>query len=341
MKTMIYGAGAMGTVLGAYLAKAGEDILLVTRNKSHVEGLQKHGAQITGTATFTQQVKVCLPEEIQGTYDIVLLMTKQIDNIATVKSLLPKLEKDGVICTMQNGLPELSVAEVLGMERTYGCAMAWGATMLGEGRVEMTSAADRASLTFSLGSFHTIEDPHFEEIQRLLSIMGEVTVEKNFLGARWAKLLVNSAFSGLSAVLGATFGEIANHKISRRLAQMSIKESIDVAHADHIHIEPIQGKDAVKLLNYNGPIKRWISYQLIPIAMKKHGSIRSSMLQDLEKGRKTEIEAINGVVCQYGDKVGVETPVTDRIVEIVHRYEQGDGKPGWEKLILFEDLLST
>ncbi len=334
MKLAIYGAGAMGTVLGAYLSKAGEQVDLINRNIMHVKGLKEKGAQIIGKIQLTQKVSALLPEEMKEEYDILFLMTKQLDNKQVVKSLVPFLKKDGVICTMQNGLPELSVSEVIGEERTMGCAMAWGATLIGNGISELTSEATYETLSFSLGSFGNVDEQHFQEVKRLLEIMGQVTVETNFIGARWAKLLVNSAFSGLSAVLDATFGEIAEDKTSRKLVQKIIKECIEVANKANIKIEPIQGKDIVKLLDWKGPIKKAISFMIIPIAIKKHKLLKSSMLQDLSKGKKCEIEAINGVVCSYGDKVGIETPINDRIVEIVKEIESGMLKPEWENIQL-------
>lgn len=109
--------------------------------------------------------------------------------------------------------------------------------------------------------------------------------------------------------------------------------------AGGIHIEPIQGKDVVKLLDYNNSIKQKISFAIIPVAIKKHRLIRASMLQDIEKGKPCEVEAINGVVSEYGRKVGVPTPVNDRAVEIIRGIEEGKYKPSFDNLKLFDDVL--
>ncbi|XMB73165.1 ketopantoate reductase family protein [Mycoplasmatota bacterium WC30] len=338
MKVAIFGAGAMGTILGAYITREGYDIDLITRNVSHIEGLKSNGAKVIGKTEFTQKVNALLPEEMTCKYDIILLMTKQLHNKETVQKLVPYLSEKGMICTMQNGLPELSVSEVIGKDKTIGCAMSWGASFVGKGVSELTSEATRDTLTFSIGKFGNNDDEIFNYIVKLLNVMGQVTVEDNFIGARWVKLLVNSAFSGLSAVLGANFGEISKDKKSRLIAQKIIKECIDVAEKANIKIEPIQGKDVVKLLDYKNCIKQKISFMLIPIAMKKHRLIKSSMLNDLAKGRKCEIEAINGVVCKYGDDVGVETPINDRIVEAVHKIENGEFTSKWENIELFKEF---
>ena len=85
MKVCIYGAGSLGTVLGAYVAKSGEEIDLVNRNKAHVAALKEHGATITGTANFNVKVNAMLPEEMKEKYDIIFLMTKQLNNKEVVK----------------------------------------------------------------------------------------------------------------------------------------------------------------------------------------------------------------------------------------------------------------
>jgi len=336
LRIAIFGAGAMGTVLGAYLVQAGKQIDLISRNVSHILGMKEHGAHITGTVQMNQQVSAMLPSEMTGKYDIIFLMTKQLDNHQIVSDLVPFLEDDGVICTMQNGLPELSVSEVIGESRTIGCAMSWGATLIGGGVCELTSTPDRATLSFSLGTYGSSDTPHFREIKALLELMGDVHVETNFIGARWAKLLVNSAFSGLSTITGANFGEIASHPGSRRIGQAIIKECIDVAHKAGIQIEPIQGKNIEKLFDYHSRLKKWIGYLIIPIAMKKHRLIKSSMLGDLAKGKNCEIEAINGVICKYGDKVGIDTPMNDQIVKIVHEIESGTHQVSWDNLSLLK-----
>lgn len=339
MRAAIYGAGAMGTVLGAYITKAGYQIDLINRNVEHVKGLNEVGAQIIGKTKFTQKVNALMPGEMKGKYDVILLMTKQLDNKSVVERLELFLKPDGVICTMQNGLPEYSVADVIGEDRTFGSAMSWGATMKGKGVVELTSEPKRDVLTFSIGKFANNDQAHFDYVVELLNTMGDVEIEENFIGARWAKLLVNAAFSGISTVINKTFGEVCDNKTARRIAQLAMKETIDVCKAGNIKIEPIQGKDIVKLFDYNSNFKKWISFKLIPIAMKKHRNIKASMLNDLSRDRLCEIDAINGVVCDYGDKVNVDTPVNDLIVEIVHKLEKKELTSSIDNLELFKALV--
>ena len=333
MRIAIYGAGSLGTILGSYIAKAGVPIELINRNKAHVEALQTKGAQIVGTVQFSQQVNAYTPAQMSGKYDIIFLMTKQQNNAETIPFLNEYLAEDGVLVTFQNGLPEMQIAKVLGEERVLGCTVAWGATLVSPGVCELTSSPD--ALSFSLGSISTVRSKHFDKVKEVLELMGTVDVEENFIGTRWSKLLINAAFSGMSAVLGCTFGEAAGPRESRRIVQLLIKECIDVCRTGGIRIEPVQGKDIVKLLDYNNPIKKGISFFIIPIAIRKHAKLKASMLQDLEKGKLTEVDAINGAVSDYGRIVGCPTPMNDKVVEIIHRIEKGELKPEFSNLNLF------
>ncbi len=333
MRVAIYGAGSLGTILGAFISKAGVPVELINRNKAHIEALKTKGAQVVGTMQFCQPVIAYTPDEMSGEYDILFLMTKQQHNAEVVQMLKNYLAADGVLVTFQNGLPEMQIAEVLGEERVLGSTVAWGATLQSPGVCELTSEPD--ALSFSLGTISDKRSKHFAQVKELLELMGTVDVEENFLGTRWSKLLINASFSGMSAVLGCTFGEAAGPKESRKVVQAIIKECIDVCQKGGIRIEPVQGKDIVKLLNYTNPIKKAFSFFIIPIAIRKHAKLKASMLQDLEKGKLTEVDAINGAVSEYGRKVGFPTPVNDKVVEIIHKIEKGELKPGFENLKLF------
>lgn len=336
MRAAIYGAGSLGTILGAFISRKGGRIDLINHNEKHVAALQANGAHVTGTLEFTQKVSALTDRQMSGIYDIIFLMTKQRDNVGTVTFLKDFLAPDGVIVTLQNGLPEPLIAEIVGEDRVLGCTVTWGATMLGPGVCELTSSPD--SLTFSLGSTFSRKGNHFDDVKALLEMMGHVETDDNFLGTRWSKLLINAAFSGMSTVLGCTFGEAAGPKESRRIVQRLIKECIDVCAASGIRIEPVQGKDIVKLLDYSNPVKKAVSFFIIPLAIRKHALLKASMLQDIEHGKKTEVDSINGAVCAQGRKCQVSTPCNSKVVEIIHRIEAGELKPERGNLRFFEGL---
>jgi len=333
----IYGAGSLGTVLGAYITKNGGEIDLINRNKAHVEALNTKGAHITGATELTVPVKAILPEEMTGIYDVILLMTKQLYNTEVVTMLKDFLAPDGVIVTLQNGLPEPGIAEIVGENRTMGCTVEWGATLSAPGECILTSDPD--SLSFHMGKMPGISDSQFRMVKDLLELMCPVHEEDNLMGARWSKLLINATFSGLGTVVGGTFGSVSENKDARKVAIRCMKECVDVGHAAGAVFAPVQGKDITKLFYYKGAFKRAVATMLIPIAMKKHRQIEPSMLQDLKKGKPCEIDSINGIVCEFGRKHGVKTPINDRIVEVVKKYQAGELTPKAENIRLFDDLL--
>ena len=207
MRCAIYGAGSLGTVLGAYMTKNGVDVELINRNKAHVETMKEKGAHITGTVEMTVPVKALTPDEMSGKYDVFFLMTKQLLNAEVVTFLKPFLTENGVIVTLQNGIPEPSVAEIVGKNHTMGCVVEWGATLSAPGESTLTSEPE--GLSFHMGKMEGITDAQFERVKGLLEKMCPVHFEENLLGARWSKLLINATFSGLGTVVGGLFGDVS------------------------------------------------------------------------------------------------------------------------------------
>ena len=337
MRSAIYGAGSLGTVLGAYITQNGGQVDLINRNRAHVDALQANGARITGTVDMTVPVTAYTPAEMTGTYDIILLLTKQLANAEVVAMLRDHLAEDGVIVTLQNGLPEPGIAEIVGESRTMGCVVEWGATLSAPGVCTLTSDPD--SLSFHMGRMKGTPEHRYQQVKQLLEKMCPVHEEKDLLGARWSKLLINATFSGLGTVVGGRFGDVSENKAARRVAIRCMKECIDVGHAAGITFAPVQGKNITKLFYYRGAVKRAIATLLIPIAMKKHRSIEPSMLQDLNHGKPCEVDAINGVICDYGRRLGIATPINDRIVQIIKKAQAGEGKLEAANIRLFDDLL--
>ncbi len=335
MRIAVYGAGALGTILGAYLTKnaLNDEIHLFNRNIKHVQALNEAGAHITGQIEFTQKVKAFLPEEMEGEYDYIFLLTKQLENARTIGFLRPHLKREGALCTMQNGLPEPAIAEVLGRDRTLGCTIGWGATLGEPGESRLTSSPE--ALVFGLGASYEEGRRHLSAVKTILENMGTVNIEENFLGARWTKLLINVTFSGMGTVIGGTFGDVCDDRRARSLAQQVIKECIEVTKAAGIKMAPMMGFDIARLFDYDSYMKKLFSYMLIPIAMKRHRGIIPGMLVDIRKGKPCEVDAIVGSVCKEGDEVGVETPVCDTMYRLIAGFEKGEGEPSINNLSLF------
>ena len=337
MKYAIYGAGSLGTVLGAYISKSGTEIELVNRNKAHTEALNKNGAVIKGTVEMTVPVKAIFPDQMEGEYDVIFLMTKQLYNEEVVTFLKPFLSENGVIVTLQNGIPEPGIAEIVGKNHTMGCVVEWGATLSAPGESTLTSEPD--SLSFHMGKMEGITDEQFNLVKDLLEKMCPVHFEENLLGARWSKLLINATFSGLGTVVGGLFGDVSEDKEVRKVAVRCMKDCIDVGHAAGEEFVPVQGKDITKLFYYTNPLKRKFAELLLPVAMKKHRLLEPSMLQDLKKGKPCEVDAINGVVCDWGKKCGVPTPINDKIVEVIKKEQNNELPLSRSNIELFKNLI--
>ncbi len=333
----IYGAGSLGTVLGAFITKNGGEVDLINRNKAHVDLLNEKGAKIIGTVEMTVPVKAITPDMMKGKYDVIVLLTKQLHNKEVVTFLKDYLSDEGVIVTLQNGIPEPGIAEIIGDNHTMGCAVEWGAALIEPGVCELTSEKD--SLSFHMGKMPGITDAQFNMVKDLLELMCPVHAEENLMGARWSKLLINATFSGLGTVVGGVFGDVSEDKDGKKVAIRCMKECIDVGHASGVEFAPVQGKNIVGLFYYKNALKRAFGCFLLPIAMKKHRDIEPSMLQDLKKGKPCEVDAINGVVCDFGRKYGVATPINDRIVEIIKKIQAGEIKAEKANIRLFDDIL--
>ncbi len=311
MRICIYGAGAMGTSLGAGLVRAvpGLSCDFVTRNRAHVGALNACGATVEGTtSSFCVPVHALLPEAMKGEYDVVFLCTKQRENGAIARFLAPFLKKDGALVTVQNGLPEEGLANVLPKDNIYGCALGWGAELVAPGRVKLTS--DEQCL--ALGAYGKGE--RLEELKSLLSSAFTATAG-DLTEIRYGKLVVNAAFSTLSAISSLSFGELAK-KHKKRVLSL-VKETVAVAKAAGCKRLVQNGHDILKL--FSSPF----AGAILPVAMKKHKNIRSGMLKDLEAGRRCDVDFVAGAVVKAGEKLGVDTPALRAAVALVHDIENG------------------
>ena len=319
MKIAIYGAGSLGVVLGAYLAKSGLSVDLIPHNPEHVNALNTNGAKVIGTTHFCVPVTALLPEEMTSGYDFIILLTKQHHNTEIAMDILPLLKADGVLCTLQNGLPEPELAEIVGETHLIGGIVSWGATLQAPGVSELTSMPH--SMSFKIGRINGSVDDKLLALKEILELMCPTSISANILIIRWNKLLINASCSGLSAVLGCTFGEVIENKLSRQYALHIIKECIDIARASGIDVTKTQDGKMAKMFYFNHYPKYLLTSLLIRLAIKPHKLLKASMLQDLEKGKACEVDYINGSVCAYGKRLHIPTPYNDQIVEIIHGIE--------------------
>lgn len=318
----IMGVGSLGTILGAYITQSGRKIDLIDVNKEHVDALNKDGAKVIGHKEMVVPVVAMTPDQMEGIYDIVFYMPKQTFNKAAFEQLRPHLDENSIVCTLQNGIPEVEVAEAFGENRTMGTPVGWGATWIGPGVSKLTTEIQ--DMFFTLGTVSGEITPEVYEIKEILSVMCPVEVSTNLMGLRWAKLYLNATLSGMSTVIGGTFGDVMANEHSMDIALKIGKECIEVARASGVKMEPSHGFDFEGEMYYTDEESRQKSIKAYKAFAAPHRDLEASMLQDLKKGRKCEIDAINGVICTVGRKFNVPTPVNDKVVEIVKRIQNGE-----------------
>lgn len=330
LRVGVLGAGSLGTVLGAYLIRGGCQIEFIDSYIEHVQALNEKGAQVVGRANFTVPARAVLPGEMSGTYDIVFYLAKQTANQAALPPLLPHLGPDSLVVTLQNGMPDEEVGSIVGPQRLLGAPVGWGASFEGPGVSRLTSDPD--CMHFSVGRPDGSVDSGVRLVQRFLALMCPTEVTENLTGIRWTKLMMNATFSGLSAVLGCTFGDVLDREETMELLARLGRECIRTSRALGVHMEPMGGNDFETLLWYDTPqelarvkdnyIRFWTPQR----------ALRASMLQDLERGRLCEIDYINGAVVRYGTQAGVETPINRRVVRLVEAIQAGERTFGWHNL---------
>lgn len=333
----IVGAGAMGTLLGACLNSAGVKADLVDVNQKHIDAMNTNGARVVGKVNMTVPVTALSPDMMDGVYDVVFLLIKQTYNEASFPQLAPHLGGNSVVVTMQNGIPEKAVAEAFGEERTMGCAVTWAATMEGPGVTISTN--DREMWNSNLGRLDGKITERGKRIQAILSNMCHTELSDNLAGIRWSKLIINSSFSGMSAALGYTFGQVLDDPEALYCAQKIARECIRVSRALGVSLHPI-GEDGRldALMDFDTEEERIATFRIYKRLFGTCYDGKASMLQDLERGMRTEICGINGVLSDYGKTVGVPTPFCDTVVEIVKEAERNKAVPTRAELARFKNL---
>lgn len=315
-KIAVVGAGAIGSVVGGLLARAGEDVTLIAR-QAHVEAINKNGLFIDGIlGEFTVNVKAS--EKLDFRPDIVLLMVKTQDVKETCKEI--KLYVEGVpLVTMQNGVRSDDIAaSVLGKENIISCVVFIHSRFLEAGKV-----------TFGLGGALLVGeayDNNGKRVKEIVSILNKAIkteIRDNIHGAHWTKLLMNMMGNSLSAITGLSTGEWAKHSGARRIVILMTKEALYVFEKAGIKLESLPGSPVLAL--------KTIIKSPLPIAStilgsmarsKKSADTIPSMLQSILRGKPTEIDYLNGEIVKLGQKMGIPTPYNTKVVELVRGVER-------------------
>lgn len=341
MRTAILGAGSLGIVIGALLAKKGCQVDLIDSYKENIDALNQNGATVTGFMDFTVPVKAYTPDQLTGSYDLVILLTKQTNNTVALAQILPFLHGESTVCTLQNGIPEAAVSQIVGPARTIGGTVGFGATWLKPGVSELTSTvATVENFAFEIGEMNGPQTERTVRVQKILNLVGCTKILPDLMSVRWSKLLMNATFSGMSAALACTFGDVLDDDKAMLCLAHVADETIKACHGAGYRMVEMNGLDMERLeLASHADIPNKLP--LYHEVWDRHRNTKASMLQDLEKGRPCEIDYINGVVAQTGRKFGLKTPFNDKIIELVKEAEARKGVNDFSYLSRFDELLAA
>ncbi len=328
---LIWGAGAVGGTLGAYLARAGEDVLLVDIAEDHVDAMNRDGLAIEGPVEcFTQGVRAATPSQVRGTFDRVILAVKAHHTHQAVLALKPHLAGEGSVLSAQNGLNELVIAEAVGAERTVGCFVNFGADWLGPGRILLGNRA-----TVALGELDGLATARAADYHRLLQLFEPDAVHTpNIWGYLWGKL-------GYGAILFAT--ALTDASMSDNLAS---EPHFSVFHRLGREVMAVALQQGVTPLGFNGfdPVafmpdapEALARRSVADMAeFNRHtAKTHSGIWRDLAiRKRKTEVDAQIAIISQIGAKGGLATPTIDRLVALIHDIEEGRRPQSWATLDL-------
>jgi 2-dehydropantoate 2-reductase len=314
----IIGSGAIGCVVGGMLTKAGRDVTLVDQWPEHVEKMKNVGLKLSGTCgDHLIPVKALHIHELQSVtepFDAVFISVKSYDTEWATAMALRYLTPDGVVVDFQNGLNDERVAAVAGKNRTLGCVITIGAGMYEAGHAMRT---DTGIIGFKIGEHDGRDTPRARELAELMSAVAEAHVTTNLFGERWSKLAVNCMANPLAGLTGLGSAEV---RIDPKVSAVGIHlgaEAIMVGRAVGHEVEPIYGIPTQRFVDaYQGRGLKELLADVAEIARKRGGG-RPSLLQDVMRGRRTEIDFLNGAVSEHGRKAGVKTPYNDKVVEIV------------------------
>ncbi|MBW1918014.1 MAG: ketopantoate reductase family protein [Deltaproteobacteria bacterium] len=318
MRYLIMGTGALGTVFGGLLQHAGHQVTFGGRGP-HFEHLITQGLTVNGIwgQFHLGPVAALQPDQPSpDPYDIILLCVKSFDTLTAARAVKGLLAPNGLIVSVQNGLGNIDIlAQEFGAARTIGARVIFGAEITKPGVSTVTVYADRVLL----GATSEETSPAvLEQLAADLNRAGIPTaIVDNILTHIWDKVLYNCALNPLGAILGVAYGALADNPATRDLMLALIQEIYQVAAALAI---PLSQPSATSYFQH------FLENLVPPTAAHL-----PSMLQDLRRGRRTEIDALNGAICRYADQLGLTTPYNQTLCHLIRFLEAGSTCQGEQK----------
>src|SRR5215469_2524821 len=334
----VVGAGAIGGYTGGHLAHNGFDVTLIDPWPEHIETIRKDGLALEG---MTQEEFVCArPRTMHLTeaqhlakekpIDIAMVAVKSYDTEWATRFIVQYLAPDGYVVSLQNCMNEERIAGVVGWDKTVGAIPALlGAELYAPGRVRRTAARGASPYeVYRVGEVHGRVTKRLEELAEVIGTVDTVKATTNLWGERWSKLCVNGMANGVAAATGMSGNEMNRDEKSRRLSIRLAGEGVRVGQALGYQLEHIRAHEPETLARAAEGDRAALDEIETEIVAGLRSNTRSelarpSMGQDMFKGRRTEIDFINGVIAEKGREVGVPTPSHVKLIDAVKRVEHG------------------
>ncbi len=307
MRVAVIGAGALGSVFGGFLALEGHQVSLLGR-QWHLDAVKENGLLIEGIwgEHLVRNLDLAVsPETLQPGFDLVLITVKAYDTLAAADMARYLMKDGGLVLSLQNGIGNGEILDrAVGRTNSALGRVIFGAEIPRPGVVKVTVCADEVELG-PLGEGYPAS--RILVIRNTVKIMADAGIPCRYSDAvqasLWAKAIYNCALNPLGALLGVTYGELADNEHTRGIMNAVIRECIYVAQDQGVDLPWETAED----------YQKEFYEQLVP-PTRDH---RASMLQDMERGRPTEIDALNGLMVFYGKLNNVETPVNKIITSLI------------------------
>jgi 2-dehydropantoate 2-reductase len=331
MRVTVWGAGAIGGFTGGSLARAGQDVLLVDSHAEHVAALNADGLAVEDSrGGWRVPVAAALPGTVEGPLGLVLLAVKSPATPEAIEQILPHLGPDSTVVSLQNGLNEELIAQRIGAHRTVGCLVNWSADWLAPGRIQFGGPG-----SFRPGELDGALTPRLEAVTQLLGSVMPTTVTANIWGYLWAKLCYASLLFATALTDDTIFDVVERAFPIQRMLVLLVAEAMRVAEAAGIRLEAFDEYDPAVYRSGAAGDSNAIAQAMAMVSQfyRMHTKVKTGIWRDLAvRKRKTEVDWHTGLVAARGARLGVATPLSDRLVALIHELEDGRRPMCWENL---------
>ena len=341
----VLGTGAIGAPIGGLLTRAGRDVVLIDQWPEHVEAMRRDGLRVTIGSRARPEAEPVVPVSamhvsevctLRQPFDLVFLACKSYDTRWMVELIAPWLADGGVLVSVQNSLNEEWIAPIVGRDRVLAGVLTAGGELLAPGHAWRNRGM--AAHYFTIGELDGQPTRRLDDVARILRNAGVTSTSSNVWGARWSKLITNTASAALSGLVHPSRREwdlVAEPAWAEASAAL-YREGLQVAAALGQSIEPLFGMRPDELLREPEEI---VGRLMTAKADGASEGATTMIQQDLQKGRPTEVtEYFNGLLVRKGREAGVETPWNGAMVELYRRIERGDLRQELANLALLERL---